>query len=329
MGYERGEARALGVAVESVRGTFVAAQDYVRMREPDTIQTVLERVDVKETRPTGLARESKVITMKKVEGDIALNLRFRTIGYFLKSIMGGVSSALEVSQSAVYRHTITLALGVLQPTLSLSLARGTHPHKQVPGAVVTKLALNFPVDDVINGSVTLKGLTETTVANFTPAFASTDYLAPHQMVTVKIAANTAGLSGATAMVITDLSIELDRENRERMNISSILPVDFVSKLLNVSGKFTMDKLDDTYKDLADAGTTRAMSITVTNTAQPIGSPTVNPQLVITLPQVTITSSETRPMDDLITEEVTFEANYDDTAATGITMSLLNEKTSYV
>lgn len=314
--------------METTRGTFVAAQDYVRMREPSTIQRITETVDIKESRPTGLTRESKVITMQKVEGDMALNLRFRTIGYFLRSLMGSLTSATEAGQTVVYRHTIALALGVLQPTLSLSLARGSYPHKQVPGAVVTKMALNFPVDDVINGSVTIKGLTETTTTNFTPAYASTDHLAPHQMVTVKIAANTAGLSGATAMVITDLSIELDRENRERTNISSITPVDFVSKLLNITGKFTMDKFDDTYKDLADVNTSRAMSITVTNTAQTIGLAT-NPQLVITLPNVSFKTSETRPMDDIVTEEITFEANYDETAANGITMSLLNEKLNYV
>lgn len=318
---------AVGVAVEATRGTFLTATDYVRMREPSTIQKVTEEIDIKESRPTGLTRDSKVITMQKVEGDMPLNLRFRTIGYFLKSLFGSLSSATEAGQSVVYRHTIGLAASVLQPTLSLSLARGSFPHKQVPGAVVTKMSLKFPVDDVINGSVTIKGLTETTTSNFTPAFASTDYLAPHQMVTVKLAANTAGLSGATALVVSDLSIDFDRAVRERINISSISPVDFVAKLMNITGKFVMDKTDDTYKDLADANTVRAMSITITNTAQVIGTAT-NPQLVITLPNITLSTTEKRPLDDIVTEEVTFEANYDDTAANGITISLLNEKLNY-
>lgn len=325
--YERGEALAVGVAVETVRGTFVAAQDYVRMREPSTIQMLVEEVDIKETRPTGLVRDSKVITMRKVEGDVALNLRFRTIGYFFKSLLGGWSSATEAGQTIVYRHTGTLNPSVLQPTLSLSMARGSYPHKQIPGAVVTKLALNAAIDDVINGSVSIKGLSETTVANFTPAYASTDNLAPHQMITVKIAANVAGLGGATATVLNDLNIEFDRPNDERTNVSSIAPVDFVSKLLNISGKFVMDKTDDTLKDFADINTVRAMSITITNTAVSIGTG-VNPQLVITLPNVTITTSETRPLDAIVTEEITFEANYDDTAASGVTVSLLNEKINY-
>jgi hypothetical protein len=313
--------------METVRGTFVAAQDYVRMREPATIQTLVEQVDVKESRPTGLARESKVITMKKVEGDIALNMRFRTIGYFFKSLLGGWISATEVGQTVVYRHTGTLNTSVLQPTLSLSMARGSYPHKQVPGAVVSKLALNAAIDDVINGSVSIKGLTETTTTNFTPAFASTDYLAPHQMVTVKFAADTAGLGAAPALVINDLSIEFDRPSDDRTNVSAIAPVDFVAKLLNITGKFVMDKNDDTYKDLAEAGTVRAMSITITNTAVSIGTG-VNPQLVITLPNVTLMTSETRPLDAIVTEEISFEANYDETAASGVTVSLLNEKLNY-
>lgn len=327
MAYERGESMALGVAVETTRGTFVTAQDYVRMREPDTIMMIVDETDIKESRPTGLSRDSKVITMRRVEGDISLNLRFRTIGYFFKSILGGWSSATESGQSVVYRHTGTLNANVLQPTLSLSKARGSYPHKQIPGAVVTRLSLSAGTDDVITGSVSIKGLTEITVANFTPAFASTDYLAPHQMITVKVAANTAGLSGATASVLKKIDIEFDRPNDERVNISSISPVDFVAKLMNISGSFVMDKTDDTFKDLAELNTPRAISITITNTAQVIGAAT-NPQLVITLPNVTIRRSETRPMDAIITEEITFEANYDDTAASGVTVSLLNEKLNY-
>lgn len=328
MSYERGENLAVGVAMETVRGTFLAATDYVRLREPATIQKISEEVDIKETRPTGMSRDAKVITMQKVEGDMPLNLRFRTIGYFFKSILGSLASATEAGQSIVYRHTITLNTSVLQPTLSLSVARGSFPHKQIPGAVVTKLGLKFPVNDVINGSVTIKGLSETTTSNFTPAYASTDYIAPHQMVTVKIASNTAGLAGATALVASDLNIDFVRDNIDRVNISSISPVDFVAKLLNITGKFTMDKNDDTYKDFADVNTVRAISITVTNTAQTIGTAT-NPQLVITLPNVTLNSTEKRPLDGIVTEEVSFEANYDDTAASGVTVSLLNEKLNYV
>ncbi len=327
MGYVRGEEHAVGVAVETTRGTFLAATDYVRTREPASVQTILERADIKETKATGVASQGQVITMKKVEGDMPLNLRFRTIGYFLKSLLGGVSSALEAGESAVWRHTITLATAILQPTLSLSLARGAFPHLQIPGAVVTKLGLNFPLNDLINGSVSIKALSETSTSNFTPAFGSTDYNAPHQIVTLKVAADVASLGAASPVVVTDMKIELSRDAKEKLSIASVSPLDFYAKLLAITGTFTMDKQDDTYKNLAIANTNKAMSISVINSAQTIGI-AAHPEITFTLPNVTFITKETRPLDDVVTEEVQFIAHYDDTAAKAITVSLVNEKSAY-
>ncbi|MGX7894407.1 phage tail tube protein [Tsuneonella sp. HG222] len=328
MTYVRGEDIALGVAMESTPGTFVAAQDYVRSRDPHSIQTIVEKATIKETKLTGVASHGDVITMKKVEGDIPLNLRFRTIGYFLKSLLGGLNSATEAGETIVYRHTVTLNTAVAQPTLSLSHARGAHTHRQIPGAVVTKMALNFPIDDVINGTVSIKGLTETDTSNFTPSFNTGDHLAPHHMVTVKIASAVAGLAGATAINVTDMAIEMDRASRERVALSSTSPLGFIASLLSVSGSFKMDKDDETYRALAIAGTARAMEIKIRNTDQTIGT-AAKPELTITLPNVTLDTSEERPLDDTVTEEIKFVAHYDDTEAKAITCSLVNLKATYV
>lgn len=323
----RGEQYAVGVGVEGTPGTFVAAQDYIRTREPANIQTVVEKVDIKETKATGVASQGQVVTMKKVEGDMALNLRFRTIGYFLKSLFGTLNSTTEAGETAVYRHTGLLNTAITQPTLSLSLARGDFDHKQVAGAIVSKLALNFPIDDLINGSVSVKGLSEVTTTDFTAAYAATDYLAPHQMVTLKIADNVAGLGAAPAIDVTDLSIELDRGTREKLSISADTPVGFIAKLLSISGAFTMDKTADTYRDLAIANTSKALQISVINTAEDIGVSS-NPELTFVLPNVTFMTSESRPLDDVVTEEITFMAHYDDTEAKAISVSLVNEKANY-
>jgi hypothetical protein len=291
------------------------------------VQTVVEAVDVKETRATGVASQGSVVTMKKVEGEVPVNLRFRTIGYFLKSLLGGVSSAVEAGETAVYRHTITLDRAVLQPTLSLSMARGDFDHKQVPGSVVSKLGLTFPIDDVINGSLTLKGITETTAADFTPAYGATDHLAPHHMVTIKLADNVAGLGAASAITATEAGIEIDRGSREKVVISSDTPLDFVAKLLAITGSFTHEKLDDTYKALGISKASKALQISVVNTAQDIGVGS-NPELTIILPKVTLSTTENRSAEDVVTEEVSFTAHYDTTEAKAITVSLVNEKANY-
>lgn len=323
----RGESIAMGMAVEATRGTFLAATDYLRTREPITPQTVLDKVDIKETKITGFNSQGQVITRSRVEAKAAFNLRFRTIGYLLKSLLGNPSTATEAGETVVYRHTFTLNPTVLQPSLALSLARGAFNHRQVIGAICSRIGIKMPNDDVVNCDAELMGRSESNTSNFTPAFAANDYLAPHHMVTVKPAANTAGLSGATALVLTDSSIDLDRGSRGKRSISSVPDVDFISKLLTVTGELNFEKEDDTYRDLAVANTTRALQFSIINTDQLIGV-AARPSLIITLPNVTLIAEESAPLDDVATEKISFVANYDDTAASGLTIALVNEKANY-
>lgn len=324
MSYTRGESQALGIGVEASRGVAVAPQDFVRLREPADVNTELEKTEIQETKLSGVSSQESVITKKMVAGTLTPNLRFETLGYFLKSLLGGVATA---SEDSVFRHTFTLDANVLQPSLTLALARGGFPHKQVNGAVVNQLGLTFPLDDVINGTVGLMGRSETTVADYTPAFASTDHLAPHQMATIKLATNVAGLSGASGICVTGAEVEMNRNSRDKLCLSSVEPVDFFAKLLEISGKFTWEKNDDTYKDLAEANTPQAMQIDVVNTNVAIGGAS-NPTLSIVFPKVTLSIQESRPLDDIITEDVNFMVHYDDAEAQAVTIDLLNEQTDY-
>lgn len=329
MSLTRGESMALGVGVENpaARGTFVAAQDYIRTREPANFQLEVEKVPVRETKETGMASQGEVITMKKVTGDATFNMRYRTIGYLLKSLLGGVVSGAEAGETIVYRHTFSLDTAILQPTLSFSMGRGGLQHKAINGAVVSKLDLNFALNDVINGAFSIMARNEVDNADFSEAFAATDYLAPHQMLVMKQAADVAGLGAAVGKCITSGAISLDRGSREKACISSVTPVDFIAKLLSATGNFVHEKEDDTFKTFADDNTPRALQFSIVNTEESIGVAS-NPTLTITFPNVTFKTTETRPLDDVVTEQVEFMAHYDDTEAEGITVSLVNEKANY-
>lgn len=325
--YTRGENIVLGVGVESVRGTKVAPQEFVRLREPADINKMVEKATIAETKQTGVSSQDAVITKQEVGGTLTPNLRFETIGFFLKSLLGGVSTSVEAGETVVYRHTFTLDPSVLQPTLTLAYARGGFTHKSIAGAIVNQLGLTFPLDDVINGTIGIMGRDEVSESNYTPSFPSTDHLAPHQMATIKMANNVAGLSGASAICVTGSEINMNRNSRGKQCLSSVTPVDFFAKLLETSGKFNWDKNDDTYKDLAEANTPQAMQIDVVNTAQSIGVGS-NPTLSIILPKVTLQIQESRPLDDVVTEEVSFMVHYDDTEAKSITIDLVNERADY-
>ena len=321
---------ALGVGVEDpvARGVFVAAQDYIRTREPANFQLELEKVAIRETKETGMASQGEVTTMKKVTGDAPFNMRYRTIGYLLKSLLGTVSSALEGGETVVYRHSFSLDTAILQPTLSFSQGRGGLQHKAIAGAVVSKLDLAFALNEVITGAFNVLARTEADNVDFVEAFAADDKLAPHQMLTMKMAADVASLGAAPSVCITAGALSLDRASREKSCIGSVSPVDFIAKLLTAGGSFTHDKEDDTYKNLADANTPQAIQFSIVNTEISIGTG-INPELVITFPNVTLKTTETRPLDDVITEQVEFVGHYDDAQAAGITVSLVNEKADYL
>lgn len=328
MSYSRGESMATGVAIEAVRGTAVEPQDFVRTREPANINVELEKTPIQETKETGMSSQGDVIVSSEVTGDLSLNLRFRTLGYFLKSLLGGLTTSVEAGESAVYRHSFSLDTAILQPSMTIAQARAGFQHKEVNGAVVSKLGLEFVMDDLIKGSIGIMGRQQADHADYTEAFASDDYNAPHQMVEIKLATNVAGLAGATAICVTDAKIDFNRGTRKKQCMSSIYPTDFIAKLLEISGSFTMEKSDDTYKTLAEANTQQALQIKVINTNVDMGVVTTNPELTIVLPNVTLAVAESRPLDDIVTEDITFMAHYDDAEASGVNIDLVNEKADY-
>ena len=333
MAYTRGESVTFGVGVEdpSLRGVFVAPQDYVRAREPINIQPQVERVTIQEAIGSGVDSHEQVVTKTMLAGEANINLRYRTIGYFLKSLLGGVSSAVESGETGngVYRHTFTLDKNVTQPSLSLALARGgTLTDKEIVGLIVNSLSLDFPLDEVVNGTVNFMARSESNAqSSFTPAFSNDDYIAPHQMVTIKEATNVAGLSGANAFNVTEAGMTIDRQSSEQLAVSSVSPVDFKSGLLNLSGTFNVEKESDKFYDYHNNNTKRALQINVINTGVTIGTSS-NPTLTITIPEVTFNVNESRPIDDVLVDEVEWRGSYNETEAKAITVSLVNEKADY-
>lgn len=315
-----GEQYVAGVAVEATRGTFVAAQDFVRTREPSTIRTDVEKMDIAETEGSGFAVKGQTTTKKTVTGEAALNLRFRTYGYWLLSLLGKVTSNTEAGESAVYRHSFSLDVGKLQPTLAVSLARGSFDHKKINGAVVSQITENYALDDVVNANVTLMARTEETVSDLTPAFTNDDPLAPHQSVTIKIADAVGDLGAATGICVTEMTNEMNRNSRDKLCLSSLSPTDHIAQLMSLTGSFTWDKTADTYQELDLNNTEKAMEISIVNDAVDIGT-TSHPSLTYTFPKVTFKAEENRPLDDIVTETVSWTAQ-------SVTASLVNEKADY-
>jgi Phage tail tube protein len=333
MPYLPGESVNLGVGGESqaARGVAVAPTSWIPARTPTGIRTVLEKTLVKETRASGVMSQGSEITQKRAEGDLEFNVRAESIGWLLLSLFGSASSVAKAGgNSSVYDHTFSiLANNPQHPSLTLALRQPNIQDYEYAMGIVGALEFKTPVDDLVNATVTFMAKSEAEHAAYTVAFNETNdpYFKGYN-VTVKFAANVAGLDAATAVPAKEFSLSLNNNGRPNQVLGSQTPNDMLSLLMEISGSLKIDYLNKTYHDYFANGTYLAMRVEMTRTDLTIGA-SANPKLVLEMPKVSFEDNNPdRPLDDIVMEDLKIQAHYDSTTAKAITATLTNLKTTY-
>lgn len=333
MPYLPGESVNLGVGGESqaARGVAVAPTSWIPARTPTGIRPVLEKTLVRETRASGVMSQGSEITQKRVEGDLEFNVHAESIGWILLSLFGSVSSIAKAGgNSSVYDHTFSiLANNPQHPSLTLALRQPNIQDYEYAMGIVGGLEIKTPVNDLVNATVNFMAKSEAEHAAYTVSFNETNdpYFKGYN-VTVKIAANVAGLDAAPALPAKEFSLSLNNNGRPNQVLGSQTPNDMLSLLMEISGNLKLDYTSKVYHDYYTAGTALAMRVEMTRTDLTIGA-SANPKLVFEMPKVTFEdNSPDRPLDDIVMEDLSFTAHYDSTNAKAITAVLSNLKTTY-
>lgn len=329
MAYLKGEDINLGIARETVRGTPEDPSTFIPARVPAGIRQIVDKVQIRETKGTGMVSQGSAMVMKRSEGDLEFNVRNQTIGFFLLSLLGKVTTS---AAGAAYSHLFEILTGNPQyPTLTLALAQLGQQDYEYKKAICTALEIRTPVDDLVNATASFVGVGEATHADYTVAFPSTDYYFRHYDVTIKIATDVAGLSGASALSVKEFNIKIANNGRVNQNVGELTPGDVLALMLEVNGSLSIDYSGETYHDIYAAEAYRAMSITLARTDIDIdsGGGTVNPTLEIVLPKVSFTNlTPDRPIDDIVTDGIDFMAHHDDTLGYGIRVTAKNNLANY-
>lgn len=333
MAYLLGESVNVGVGGESAaaRGTGVTPSIWIPGRTPSGIRPVLEKVLVRETRGSGIMTSGSEIVQSRAEGDLEFNLRVNSLGWILQSLLGSSAPVTQGgANAAVFDHTFSVLLNNPQhPTLTLGLGVPNFQDFEYKGATVNSLEIRTPVDDLVNATCGFIARSEATHADYTTSFTTGDVYFRQQDVSIKLANDTTGLAGATAIKLKELSLSIQNNARPDMNIGSLSPNDVFAMLMEIGGSFKIDFQNQTYHDLFLAGTAQALQITMTRSDVTIGA-SANPKIVITLPKVTFEDlTPDRPLDDVVKEDIKFTAHYDVTTAKAITVVLSNLLTTYV
>lgn len=312
----------LGLAKESVRGTAEStASKWVKKVTADIIPKTEKVID---NSTQGVLEDSpNSRNVKKwVDGDLAGIVHADAIGLIFNQIYGTSTSTLV--EGTVYDHEFTMLQNIEHPTLSAFAKDGDVYQGVYNEGVVSSLELNASMDDFVRFTSTMIFATSASNAD-TPSY-DTEYDFIGKDISVKLADTEGGLSGATATKIKELSISWDTGAITDYNFDSYNP-NLYNGRIAIEGSFTLNYTDDTFKDLFESDDSKYMEISIIGDGVLTGSNT--PKIIITLNKIQVQDwSRGDSSDEIVTQEVSFKAFYNETDSQQSKVELTNVTTSY-
>ena len=268
MSYIRGEDINIGVGMEdpASRGTIVPPQVWIPGRTPTGVVPIVEKIEMKETRASGVDTQGAEIVQKRAEGDLEFNLRCGSIGYLLKSWLGKCVTGLVLGGGACWPHVFTvLPQNPEHPSLSLGLSQPNSQDYEYGLAIVKSLEIRTPVDDLVNATVGFLASKEQEKAGlpFAVSFGSiplTDHIFRHQDVEIKMAeigadwaTTKASLDSAAVMSLKEFSLSGDNGARVNQNIGELNPGNVLALLASLKMTLKADFIDNLDQTIGGIG----------------------------------------------------------------------------
>lgn len=312
-----------GVSTETTRGTPESSvEKWQRKVTANVVERATHAVD-DTTRGRLEDGEGRRVVQTYVEGSVEGILHADVLGYYLANIYGIVVTSTVAG--SVKQHIFTLGQNIQHPSLTLYAKDGAVQQKSFANAVVNTLELSVAMDDYVRFSANF--IASAAASNSATPSYDTEYDFIARDITVKIADSEAGLTGATASKIKELSISWDQGAICDHVVGSKLADDIYNGPMKIEGKFTVNFSDTTFKDLYLADTAKYMSITIAGEAD-IGTGN-HPTITVLLYKVQIMDwNRSGGANELVTEPISFRAFYNPSDAKQSKVTLKNLTASY-
>lgn len=310
-----------GVAIaketsRGVAGTTLFWMPFAKMTFDDNTVTV------RETQGLGKISDgdSVYVTQQSASGDIDAQIYDKALGLLLGSIFGAMP---VTSGGSPYTQTYTLNQTNQAPSLTIYYQDPDFT-KAFRNAVVDMWKMKVTMNGIVDHTFSFKSKVgaDQSVA-LTPNYTSLGTKFLHQHLSFKLASNIAGLSGASAISLQDLELDINRNAILDSALGTVEPEDVLNQQLAITGKIKLNKTDDSYRQLMLNGTYKSMEIKLTNGANSI--------LTLQFPRVSFTQwAQDRSLDKIVSQDIVFTANYDAANALDVvsTATLVNLQSSY-
>lgn len=310
----------VSIAPESTFGTAVTPTRTLAVHTGAGIQTNQD-VQFPEAVNGIIAKNTTAFTGKRThEGEYEMDVRPGFVGYLLRSLFGGCSSALKSGESVVYEHTLTES--ETKPSLTVEQSVGEITRRYA-GAIPTSMKLSVKSGESLVGSFSLKAKTSASATKISPAI---ETVRPWNFADGLTAS---GLKIGGSAYTGVASIELQYSNNGDMfhALGAVDPASFYIKPSEVKGKIEL-YLDSTsaakYTDYINGV---EQSLQVTFTGDSIGTSSAY-KLDITIPRARFTAASNEINNEYCMLSIEFEGIYDTATSKLISAVLTNLTSAY-
>lgn len=329
MAKEIGRKHSIALGIESTPGTAGAIDVWLPLEEAQFTPKTETVIDESGFGTISAGADGHVVK-KWAEFKGRGEVRPTSFGYLLLLALGTAGSPSLV-ETGVYTHAFTVKNDNAHPSTTLIHDDATQ-EEQSTYAMLDTLTISGEVSDYLRFEGTLMGKGVTDVSGNTPSFLTTgDTPFLVQKVSVKLATDIAGLSGASRIGITNFNLNIEKNLTQVFTTSTdgTEALDFNSQHnqdLRVTGDFELVYDSKTYRDLALNGTKQAIEIYVEGHTL-IGA-TKYEALTIQLASVLLKEWDRDSNNDEIVKQVFgFDALYKLAETKQITATLQNAKNS--
>jgi len=316
----------VGLAIEGSRGT---AEDSATFWLPKVDFDFNPRADYA-VDSSGLGvidgRNDAKVVEKLGEGSFGGIVYSKSFGVLLAACLGTWSTDADTPVVNVHTHNFTQLNTNQHPALTIFHDDGGNIDEKFALGMLNQLTINCVLKDYVKYSAGFLSKVGADTAS-TPSYsAEKSFLAQH--VTVKFAATTAALGTANAVELRAVNLTINKNVEDLQVLGGVDPADIANKALTVSGDLEAIFDDETYKDFVLNGDKRAALITIENTDETIGTNST-PKLEITLSPMSFRDwGRGTGQDDVITQTVAFDGNFNLTDTETLSVTLRNAEASY-
>lgn len=313
----------MGVAIEGARGVAESvATKWIKNVNCDIVAKADKVIDDNSQGVLEDSPNSRVVG-KYFAGEFAGIAHADVIGYKMLQIYGTVNTSTV--SGAVKDHAFSMLQNIEHPTLSFFVKDGGVNQEVFSNGVIGTYELTAKTDDFVRDSTSVEAITATSNAD-TPSY-DTEYDWISRDITVKVASSEAGLSGATALKLKELTLTWDTGAIRDQVFGSYNSNDIYNAKMSIEGSFVKNYEDDTFKDLFTSDTAVYMQVVIAGDAVLAGSN--RPTFTMVLNKVQVQDwSRSGGNDELVTEDVSFKAFYNNTDSEQSTVTVRNVTASY-